>query len=116
MSHEYYGNVEICYNGTWGTVCSDEWDYLDGSVVCKQLGYSHAVSVYHASYYGIGTGPIWMDNVQCNGHETSLSTCTFKGWGINDCTHHNDAGVACKSKMESVFIVILIVLYRFTYC
>ena len=84
------------HSGQWGTICDDYWDIRDANVVCRQLGFSRgAVQYYRYAHFGRGTGQIWMDNVRCTGNETSLDECQFRGWGIHDCRHYEDAGVAC---------------------
>lgn len=34
------GQVEVCINRTWETICIDMWDDVDASIACKQLGNS----------------------------------------------------------------------------
>ena len=41
-----------------------------------------------------------MDNLECTGHENSLSECEFNGWGEEDCGHHEDASVICEPGEE----------------
>ena len=39
--------MEICLNGTWGTVCDNYWTIPDAEVVCKQLGYEGHGKILH---------------------------------------------------------------------
>ena len=89
--------MEIFY-GQWGTVCDDFWDLNDATVVCRQLGYLRAVYAYSSSQFGQGTGPIWLDNIQCIGTESRLDLCPHNGIGVHNCIHSEDAGVQCTSK------------------
>ncbi|XP_019849150.1 PREDICTED: deleted in malignant brain tumors 1 protein-like, partial [Amphimedon queenslandica] len=87
------GRVEVCINGAWGTVCDDDWGASDAAVVCNQLGIDGTSFARTNAYFGAGTGPINMDNVQCTGNEGFLVNCTYSS--THDCGHSEDAGVTC---------------------
>ncbi|KAK2887320.1 hypothetical protein QQF64_013611 [Cirrhinus molitorella] len=92
--HRCGGRVEV-WRGSWGTVCDDGWDMEDAHVVCSQLGCGYAVSVSgNGKPYGQGTGPIYMDELNCTGKERSLWECPAVTNG-HDCGHKEDAGVVC---------------------
>ena len=105
---DVYGRVEIYRNGIWGTVCDDDWDINDATVVCRMLGFKDA---WQALSFGVlmkeqnasefyGTGPIWLDNVNCLGNESSLIECGHNDWLAHNCDHEEDAGVICGDSLR----------------
>ncbi|XP_030834068.1 deleted in malignant brain tumors 1 protein-like, partial [Strongylocentrotus purpuratus] len=91
------GQVEVFYQGEWGTVCDDGWDLNNADVVCRMLGYPSASNAWSGAHFGQGSGPIMLDNVNCQGYESSIAECNHAGWFSHNCGHNEDAGVTCNS-------------------
>uniref|UniRef100_A0A8B9P5Z7 Soluble scavenger receptor cysteine-rich domain-containing protein SSC5D n=1 Tax=Apteryx owenii TaxID=8824 RepID=A0A8B9P5Z7_APTOW len=95
------GRVEVFYGQQWGSICDDGWDIADSEVVCQQLGCGRALSIQDSAYFGEGSDPIWLDDVNCTGTETALSKCQTSLWGAHNCRHGEDAVlIDCKGNRE----------------
>ena len=103
------GRVEIFLLGQWGTVCDKGWDFVEATVVCRQLGYLTAVEAPRSAAFGAGSGPSWY-SVGCTGIEHNLTECNYyysryytyiprSAFG-NACSHSQDAGVVCSSECQ----------------
>ena len=93
------GRVEIFHNNSWGTVCDNDWSFSDALVVCHQLGFESFYKILNNGFYGEGKRSTWIDGFDCNSTEDNVTTCSHNGWGEHNCTHAQDAGVACGKKL-----------------
>jgi len=100
--HDFFsGRVEVrSNNGSWGTVCDDEFGHEEAEVICRGFGFDYGQPRKRA-FFGRGVGPIFMDNLNCTGHESSIFECPYNGWGNHNCRHGEDAGVVCTRHNES---------------
>lgn len=77
-SYAYKGRVEVNRDGEWGTVCDDGFNDAAARVFCYSLGlpydYAHDIAGYGRTINS-GSGPIHMDDMQCNGGEHDLTQC-----------------------------------------
>ena len=93
------GRLEILHQNEWGTVCDDDFDALDADVACRQLGYVSAETFFgfQRHSFGLGTGPIWLDNLRCTGEEARLDECPHTK--NHNCHHLEDVGLSCSNEV-----------------
>ncbi|CAH1803155.1 unnamed protein product, partial [Owenia fusiformis] len=63
---------------------------------------SEGASVMQSSNVIDGSGPIWLDDMNCAGNERTLFECRHSGWGVENCGHHEDVGVSCNGGLRLV--------------
>ncbi|KAH3736219.1 hypothetical protein DPMN_042781 [Dreissena polymorpha] len=90
------GRIEVNIGGTWGTVCDDLWESYASNldVTCRMLGHSGSNGELRSmAYFGMGVGPILMDDVQCMGSEIILTQCYYNS--AHNCANYEAQGVEC---------------------
>ena len=83
------------------------WNWNDGEVVCRDLGYNYTLRITKDSYFG-GV-PDWFlyerSNIGCNGQENSVSECnSYKGIQ-HPCNNNTGVGVICSNTPPSRHLV-----------
>ena len=65
------------------------------------------------SYFGAGSGLIFLDDVICLGNESSLLDCAYGRRGSHSCDHSEDAGVRCGSTGITILILTVKLLIKY---
>ena len=81
--------------GYYGPVCDRHWDINDGNIVCRQLGFGGAARISVGSEFGKVDNHFAMDEVRCNGNESSIQECEYS---LEDNWMCKGAGVVCQRK------------------
>ncbi|XP_037722831.1 uncharacterized protein LOC119555492 isoform X2 [Drosophila subpulchrella] len=88
------GRLEVKHHGVWGSVCDDDFNLKAAQVACNSMGFYGPAKI-EKNIYGIGNGPIWLDQVMCFGNETSIDLCNHWNWGESNCNHTEDVALRC---------------------
>ena len=94
--------MQGCLQTAW---LQSSWYHMiihDSKYVKTSTSNAGSTSVSYVSYYytGRGTGGIFLADVFCTGTEQFLLNCTNRIKPPHTCTHSQDAGVICKSKLH----------------
>ena len=74
--------------------------------------------VYSNAHFGAGSGPIFLDDVQCTSSSDQLLECPSRPILSHNCLHSADAGVGCEGIHVYYYIIIKMqcILYLNLYC
>ncbi|XP_072211785.1 antigen WC1.1-like [Excalfactoria chinensis] len=95
------GRLEVFYNGTWGSICSNRMSQLTAIIVCKHLNCGDGGEIERDFKYGRGSGPMWLDHIECAEQHSSLWQCQSDPWNPQSCrTRAEETHISCAGKYK----------------
>uniref|UniRef100_A0A8B9T3Q3 SRCR domain-containing protein n=1 Tax=Anas platyrhynchos TaxID=8839 RepID=A0A8B9T3Q3_ANAPL len=93
------GRLQVFYNGTWGSVCSNSMTTETVSLVCKELGCGNEGELETDSNYAKLSGTAWLDRVECGKSSSSFWQCPSASWHPQSCTdRREEANITCNER------------------
>ncbi|XP_072037032.1 uncharacterized protein [Amphiura filiformis] len=90
------GRVEMFHNGEWTPLCDASWGDKEAVVVCRQLGFPiDGAKAQSGTGFGLDLETSLLDDISCNGTESTLQQCAHVGWEEHNCNQSQLAGVIC---------------------
>uniref|UniRef100_A0A663EZD8 SRCR domain-containing protein n=1 Tax=Aquila chrysaetos chrysaetos TaxID=223781 RepID=A0A663EZD8_AQUCH len=90
------GRLEVFYNGTWGSICSNRMSQLTAITVCKHLNCGGDGEIAGDFKYGRGSGPMWLDHIECTKQHSSLWQCQSDPWNPQSCDNRaEETHISC---------------------
>uniref|UniRef100_H0ZYB1 CD163 molecule n=1 Tax=Taeniopygia guttata TaxID=59729 RepID=H0ZYB1_TAEGU len=98
------GRVEVFYNGTWGSVCSNRMSLLTAATMCKHLGCGDG-GIAMDFTYGRGSGPTWLDHIECIEQHSSLWQCQSDPWDPQSCNNRaEETHITCTGNQKCILM------------
>ncbi|XP_063177737.1 scavenger receptor cysteine-rich type 1 protein M130-like, partial [Chroicocephalus ridibundus] len=95
------GRLQVFYNGTWGSVCSNSMTPETVSLACKELGCGDRGSLETQRPHGRLSGTAWLDRVECGERNSSFWQCPSAPWHPQSCDDLRDeTHITCKGNSE----------------
>uniref|UniRef100_A0A8B9R430 SRCR domain-containing protein n=1 Tax=Anas platyrhynchos TaxID=8839 RepID=A0A8B9R430_ANAPL len=93
------GRLQVFYNGTWGSVCSNSMTTETVSLVCKELGCGNEGELETDSNYAKLSGTAWLDRVECGKSNSSFWQCPSASWDPQSCTDsREETNITCNDR------------------
>jgi hypothetical protein len=79
---------------TWLSVCDDDFTQENAAVACREMGFS-GVQNFDIAITVTGDEVFGLDNVDCDGTESSLFDCRHQDWQVENCADYEHVQLTC---------------------